>query len=1154
MTSLRDPVTANALRVLSRDKKKSSFMYLNDTDGLDMSAVYSLSHDFVPEPQTTVLNFMNTTPLISDGKPEVGISYSALRLQMNARLGSLSTITSTKGTIQSASIDQHEFQFNYQCNFVEDTLVIKSYNFLNTDFRIFRVQVDLISVLDMPKEWYVKIPNTRDYQFTALEMTFHRAVVSLDSVSSEAGNVSNVSVVDGRVLFNYLTGPASTDVLTFYSVYDGVTTNDTPVSFLVTDLYPSPTVTGFSSQPTSQSHPTSTTVLFSKAIQSCTISASHGSIATVTGFGTMSLSFIWTTGASASQTLTFNDLLASDGSLDGGTTETITLNGLGVPVSSASWFDSAPLDSSVEYTSQISLGGGLQFIDPIPSVSCSIEGNTFPEGTYIEGGRLYLKISTSDDDQSDAVYTLANVYSSNGGIASSISIALGPKIDTVFTQVSPGSYVVNGKVLHNTITTVKVQFSQSLASPPNVSPHFSLISHSGNTVIYAVTSPTLGLQNYSIGIITSTMGVSTPSATFQMETVALQVISSFRENGAAEELVEMLVDQDYNIIMSMSKAIPLTGDAPTFEGLPVTRSGQYTYTVNYKAMNPIGTREVQLVGARDMDGFVYTIPKNIKFIPLVPFPSTNLLSWYDLNDSSARTMTASNPAVIKNVNDKFGDYQMTANSLSSRIVSEYGRSFYSDSQWTYQLPIDRLASNHTSSFQAATYFVALRVPDIYQNRMLLGFQDKLTTGYLNNFKLIFSDVGRKLEANMNTGTRPQWSPIEFKTWYILQFEYSNNRTITRSRIFNNPISPAFQNGTGLATVDPIHLCFGGGVDIGEVVYFKSTVSNSDADEVCEYLKRKWVPQSIEDVLLADYTTKHRTAVVNTPVTLHLKTYQNISPDLAGTSITFSDATNSLSITDLATSTIEGESYYTFTFQANFQTILGKFTILNSRDINGFVIPSVQNTVLYNVYHASPVSTTGTALAYGAITSRPYAIGVFTDTSLWTWQFWIKQTTMVSPVYLGIVNHFGGIMTQIRGSQMWIRHPGADWQLPPGEHNLSFATPRRVTLVRNINTVRMYVDGKYVYQITNAHHGSYPSDLYVTGSALFAESPYLPLPNTTRTWGVSLWNYIRSDSDILNNHLTNMDHHWPLTENLEDSIDTNPITLSQAGAAAIFSTI
>ena len=52
MTSLRDPVTSKALRVRSRDLKKSGFIYINEENGLELSSVYKNSHDYIPELQT----------------------------------------------------------------------------------------------------------------------------------------------------------------------------------------------------------------------------------------------------------------------------------------------------------------------------------------------------------------------------------------------------------------------------------------------------------------------------------------------------------------------------------------------------------------------------------------------------------------------------------------------------------------------------------------------------------------------------------------------------------------------------------------------------------------------------------------------------------------------------------------------------------------------------------------------------------------------------------------------------------------------------------------------------------------------------------------------------------------------------------------------
>ena len=102
--------------------------------------------------------------------------------------------------------------------------------------------------------------------------------------------------------FDYLPPLGPSDTLNFTGVFDGLSTNASPVSFVIQDLMVAPSVVGFSQSPTSQSYSSDVIVGFSKAIASCSVSPSNESVGEVTGFGSTQLSFVWTTGLSSSQT------------------------------------------------------------------------------------------------------------------------------------------------------------------------------------------------------------------------------------------------------------------------------------------------------------------------------------------------------------------------------------------------------------------------------------------------------------------------------------------------------------------------------------------------------------------------------------------------------------------------------------------------------------------------------------------------------------------------------------------------------------------------------------------------------------------------------------------------------------------------------------
>jgi hypothetical protein len=136
------------------------------------------------------------------------------------------------------------------------------------------------------------------------------------------------------------------------------------------------------------------------------------------------------------------------------------------------------------------------------------------------------------------------------------------------------------------------------------------------------------------------------------------------------------------------------------------------------------------------------------------------------------------------------------------------------------------------------------------------------------------------------------------------------------------------------------LALGCSVDIGEVIYYNTALTASDSNTVCEYLKNKWVPQDIAGVFGVDYTTAFTIGGVSTPSTINIKMSKTIATDLTGTTITFSDGSNSMNITGITKTTNGGNSYYSFTFTPTFATTTGKFTITNAKDSDNNIVPSI----------------------------------------------------------------------------------------------------------------------------------------------------------------------------------------------------------------------
>jgi hypothetical protein len=218
------------------------------------------------------------------------------------------------------------------------------------------------------------------------------------------------------------------------------------------------------------------------------------------------------------------------------------------------------------------------------------------------------------------VYTLINVKGVDGGIAQGIPLTLGPKITGVLSEVSPGVWVSNGKVLYKFAAQIKVNFSVALSTAPAISGCvLTSFMTGGTTVLYDVVFGPTGVNTYTTGIISGVSGNTTPSDSFTLETVLVQSITSFRENSGGE-LTSLIIGQVYALILTMMKSIPVDVSTTTFEGVSVTRASEFTLTVPYTASGAAGSRTVTLTNAKDMDLYISSIPRTINFTTPTALP------------------------------------------------------------------------------------------------------------------------------------------------------------------------------------------------------------------------------------------------------------------------------------------------------------------------------------------------------------------------------------------------------------------------------------------------------------------------------------------------------------------------------------------------------
>ena len=286
---------------------------------------------------------------------------------------------------------------------------------------------------------------------------------------------------------------------------------------------------------------------------------------------------------------------------------------------------------------------------------------------------------------------------------------------------------------------------------------------------------------------------------------------------------------------------------------------------------------------------------------------------------------------------------------------------------------------------------------------------------------------------------------------------------------------------------------------------------------------------------ADKNTPISNFDVGTAVDLSLEVSKPIDGDLSNTSVVSSNGTHNGTLT---TSTILGKYYYNFNFTPDTAGSDQWIKIQQAKDWDNFVYNLTKSGLAFNNIVLPPVPTSsGTiAVSYGSKYNYAYGDGLVTDGAKWTWDFYIKVPTMLNPSYAATGGFFGGISWQVRETQVWIRG-GADWAMPPNQ-NWNFSSPRRLTFTRFNNTISLFIDGSYVYGITDS---SRVTNLQVTGL-----NDRDTNPSDSRIWGMTLWNSVRTSTQILNNTLEEVAHHWLLNGNLNDSVVSGSVTLSENG--------
>lgn len=646
------PFTVGSLRLVNPSGSKVLWVGLDNDGNVIQTAVNDFDSTYVPKLQSTPFDFSVASPSVSTNLVS-DVSYTNVRLQFDASLGASSTVASLSGaTISNVSVTGEYLQFSYSRSGLTDTLEVTAYASGGTISGKQRVAVTLIFEENTPTG-FVSAPTTQSNQYTALQVSFVRAVTSVGTVSSlSGGTVSNISVVGGKVQFDYLTPAASADTIRFADINDGAFTNTGAVDLAVSSLLIGPAFTNLTTAPTSQSYQYNGLVAnFSKAISTITVTASAGTVTGVTGTGTSAITFNWLTPAVTNPTLTFNNLTAVDGSIDAGTIESTSVT-LATPPATPSWFSGGqPKDSSTAYTTlQVSFSESV--IAPVPGIATVGASNSI-SNVSIVSGRVQFDVTTDAASQASAVYRFTDVYGSSGGIAAQLDLGLGPYITGY--QVN-GIAGVGDKALIGTSVTGVLTFSKALAGAPTVN-----VNGTGATVanVTLATSTTVSFTLtaasdttlLSIPLVTGVDSTTASNITQTVTAVSSQTFTRVAE-ASAPTISKTTYDQNtaYNLLAVFGKNI-----SATMAGVTVTAStGSNPTSLAYSAADrysfdwtpdTTGSVTLNFNNTRDSDSFVYTLfssptlTVNSVSDPLITTYGAVLM--FDASEASSLTLSGS---------------------------------------------------------------------------------------------------------------------------------------------------------------------------------------------------------------------------------------------------------------------------------------------------------------------------------------------------------------------------------------------------------------------------------------------------------------------------------------------------------------------------------
>jgi hypothetical protein len=244
-------------------------------------------------------------------------------------------------------------------------------------------------------------------------------------------------------------------------------------------------------------------------------------------------------------------------------------------------------------------------------------------------------------------------------------------------------------------------------------------------------------------------------------------------------------------------------------------------------------KQITITNTKDVNNFVYSSLyslANLSFNAFVPFPMANLVSWYDMSDTSTVTLNAS--LFITEIKDKYGTGHMIDPNpdatygngpLSKRIYSNYGNGFDVNTA---------IKSIDPNTYPNCTYFACINMPNPNDDT-IIGFA--VVDGVAR-----FNRTGLSIYGNCQTAGSAPAHLLDTSKWWIISYECTNGGLNFRTKVWNH-VDTTWHVGTGTNSYAIKNFSFGKRINIGEAVLYTGTLTDANALLIANTLKNKWAP-------------------------------------------------------------------------------------------------------------------------------------------------------------------------------------------------------------------------------------------------------------------------------------------------------------------------